>query len=89
VLAALAPELARRPPEDREPLVEQGQRLIGLVEGELDAALPETERHGRATAIVSMMIGALQMSRVATEEAASLAILETAVQGGLAIGHRQ
>jgi TetR/AcrR family transcriptional repressor of nem operon len=86
VLSTLAPELARRDAEVRLPLVAQAERLVGMVEAELPGRLADGERHGRALAIVSLMVGALQMSRVAVEEDLSRQLLDAAVQGGLAIG---
>lgn len=82
VTAALASEIARRPESTRQALAAGFDRLAAA----LEAKLPFTdadERRKRAGAILSVMIGALQLARVETDEARSRQWLEGGVAAAL------
>ncbi len=76
-LAALGSELARSSEGTRAAATEGYLKLVAIVSGQLDSASPDAAR-ARALAAVSTMIGALTMSRIATDPDLSAAILESA-----------
>jgi TetR/AcrR family transcriptional regulator, transcriptional repressor for nem operon len=78
-LAALGSELARSSDRTRAAATEGYLKLVAIVTAQLDSDPPDVAR-ARALAAVSTMIGALTMSRIATDPDLSAAILESAAK---------
>ena len=75
-LAAIGSDLARRPKDTRLAVTKKVQDLAGQIGAALaDDSLHEQERAGRAHAILSQIIGAVQMSRIVTNRTESDMIL--------------
>lgn len=87
-IAALAGEMARRPPAARESFWHK----IETIEAEIGARLPsdlnEVERRNRAGAILGLLFGTLQLSRLATDAVRSDAILQAGIDAALALARR-
>ena len=75
-LAAIGPDLARRPKDTRVAVTKKIQELTGQIGDALtDQSLHEQERAGRAHAILAQVVGAVQMSRIVTNRTESDMIL--------------
>ncbi len=74
-LAALSPELARRPSESRAAFQEEGMAIIKRIASGLPDTIEAAERMPRAIAVFSHLVGTLQMARFVQEETLSAAIL--------------
>lgn len=81
VAAALASEVGRQSPKIRARFTESFQEAVALVTQGLPPAFRGKARMGRAKAILSLMIGALQLSRAVDDPALSESLLK---QGRLA-----
>ncbi|MCF8481559.1 MAG: TetR/AcrR family transcriptional regulator [Rhodospirillum sp.] len=77
-LANLAAEVARHPEDTRGVLAEKAEALKGLIADHLPEAWTEEKKTARARAILSLMMGALQLSRLADSPEVSLAHLADA-----------
>ena len=80
--AALVAEIARHPRKTRDAFTTKISEFIPLMAAQIGAGSPR-ERRRTATAIYSMMVGALQMARAVNDKALSDEILETAVDAAL------
>jgi TetR/AcrR family transcriptional repressor of nem operon len=74
-LAAIGPDLARRPKDTRIAVTKQIEDLAGQIAAALTDDLHEQERAGRAHAILAQVVGAVQMSRIVTNRTESDMIL--------------
>ncbi len=79
----LAPEMSRRPLKGRRAFAKELQRFIDLVAATLPAALTPEIRVERATAIFGLMMGTVQMARIATDAKSASAILASGIQAAL------
>lgn len=75
-IAALAPEVARNDPKIRDVMASSAEALTAIIAAELPPTLSEKKRRERAYAIFGLMMGTLQLARVATDPARSEAILQ-------------
>lgn len=82
--AALLAEIARRPRETREAYTEQLEASIDMIARHL-APMTASEARSRAMAINALLIGTLQIARATANDHLSLEILESGVQGALAL----
>jgi TetR/AcrR family transcriptional repressor of nem operon len=76
-VAALGSELARADTETRNAATAAFLKLVDIVAGQIDKSKPE-EAKKRAMAAVSMMIGALTMSRIVNDKRLSNSLLRNA-----------
>jgi AcrR family transcriptional regulator len=84
-IAALAGEMARRPANARQDFWAGIETIEAEIGARLATELPADERRGRASAILSLMLGALQLSRLATDAVRSDAILQDGIDAALAL----
>ncbi|MET0530795.1 MAG: TetR/AcrR family transcriptional regulator [Microvirga sp.] len=82
-MAALAPEVARNDPTIRDVMASGAEALTAIIAAELPPALPEKKRRERAYAIFGLMMGTLQLARVATDPEISEAILQSGQEAAL------
>jgi AcrR family transcriptional regulator len=85
--ATLAAEIARHSEPTREAFTDRLNGLIDLVEAQLPAS-PSDRRHKCATAVVALMMGALQLARTETDAARSAEILESGAEAAFALRDR-
>ena len=75
-MAAMSPDLTRRPPASRSAFNEEGMAIIDRIAAALPGGInDDEERHSRAFAVFSHLIGTLQMARFVTDETLSGRIL--------------
>ena len=74
-VAALSPELARRPSASRLAFQKEGMATIERIAAGLPEGIDAAERMPRAMAVFSHLVGTLQMSRFIQDDAQSAAIL--------------
>jgi len=86
-IAAVAPELARRPEATRQAVSERLDILFARIEKCLPAGLAKAEREARAMAIFSLMVGALQLSRIFPDPPRSERALQSGIKAALSIAH--
>ncbi len=75
-MAALAPEMARRPKAARAAFTNAASATFDLIVAGLPASLKHQERVRLARAVMSQMLGALQLARVMDSKSASDEFLE-------------
>jgi TetR/AcrR family transcriptional regulator, transcriptional repressor for nem operon len=83
-IAALAAEVARHPTPTRAALAHHAEALIDLIAAQLPGHEPHAA-HTAATAILAVMMGALQLARVTPDPARADEILESGVAAALAL----
>jgi TetR/AcrR family transcriptional repressor of nem operon len=74
-VAALSPELTRRPPASRAAFQEKGMRIIERIASGLPDHVGDADRLPRALAVFSHLVGTLQMARFMMDTELSEAIL--------------
>jgi TetR/AcrR family transcriptional regulator, transcriptional repressor for nem operon len=74
-VAAMAPDLTRRPPESRSAFNAEGLAIIEHIASALPAGIEGEERRARALSVFSHLLGTLQMARFVTDKALSTKIL--------------
>jgi TetR/AcrR family transcriptional regulator, transcriptional repressor for nem operon len=84
--AALVAEIARHPPKTREVFTKRVEQIMALIAAQLEGSAAEQRR--KAMAIYSMMIGALQVARAVNDKKLSDEMLESAIEGALALAER-
>ncbi|CAN5674277.1 TetR/AcrR family transcriptional regulator [soil metagenome] len=83
VAAALASEVSRQSPKVRARFTESFQEAVALVSQGLPATIRGQARAERALAILSLMIGALQLARAVDNPALSESLLKQGRQSAL------
>lgn len=86
-IAALAGEMARRPAEARQSFCDKIAAIEAEIGSRLAPELVDTERRDLATAILGLMLGVLQLARLAPDPAHSAAILDSGIRAALALAH--
>jgi TetR/AcrR family transcriptional repressor of nem operon len=86
-IAALAGEMARRPTEVRQNFCNNINAIVAEIGSRLTAGLSDPERRERATAILGLVLGALQLARLATDPIRSAEILDGGIRAALALAH--
>jgi TetR/AcrR family transcriptional repressor of nem operon len=76
-LAALGDELARSEPGTRKAMTEGVKQLVEIIAAQVSPQRPEAAKR-RALAALSMMVGALTLSRIVTDSELSVSILTQA-----------
>lgn len=84
-VAALGSEIARHPRKTREALTEGLEKTLAIIADALPANVT-AQRRDKACAIFSIMIGALQLSRVVSDGAMSQSVIDAGVAAALQIG---
>lgn len=84
-IAALAGEMARRPAGARQAFWRGVEAIEAEIGARLAPKLPAGERQERASAILGQMLGALQLARLATDDARSDAVLQAGIRAALAL----
>jgi hypothetical protein len=79
-------EIARHPPKTREVFTKRVEQIMALIAAQLEGSAAEQRR--KAMAIYSMMIGALQVARAVNDKKLSDEMLESAIEGALALAER-
>lgn len=87
-IAATAAELARRPEATRQAISEKIESFLSMIEQYLPPALQKEEKAARALAIFSLMVGALQLSRIFTDPEQSKRALEGGIAAALYLADR-
>lgn len=77
-VAALGSELARQPRASRQEFNAHLGKLLALIAAHLPAQVPAEARPGRASAVFALLLGSLQLARLAEDKAASARILHEA-----------
>jgi TetR/AcrR family transcriptional regulator, transcriptional repressor for nem operon len=84
-IACLGPELTRHPPETRDRFAAKTEAFIELIARHLPADDQGTGHRARATALLGLLSGTLQLARAATDAEQSEHILAAGRQAALAI----
>jgi TetR/AcrR family transcriptional repressor of nem operon len=82
--AALVAEIARHPEGTRDIFTEKTEQIILLIATRIHTG-SAAERRRKAMAIYGMMVGALQLARAANDRKLSSEMLESAIEGALAL----
>jgi TetR/AcrR family transcriptional repressor of nem operon len=83
-IAALAPDLARRPRDTRVAVTKKIQEIVARIGAALpDGTAPDEARTTRAYAIFMQVVGAVQLSRIVTNKTESDLILQSGRDGAL------
>ena len=82
-IAAIGPELGRRPEESKTIINDLIEQFIGLGDQYLPQTLSPETRHQAAMSIASLMIGAIQISRMLTDDKERDAALENGIKASL------
>ena len=82
--AALVAEIARHPRQTRDIFTAKAEHIILLIAAQLRTG-PVAERRRRAMAIYGMMVGTLQLARAVNDRKLSDEMLESAIEGALAL----
>ncbi len=82
-IAAIGPELSRRPKESNAVINDLIQAFIDMIDHYLPQTLPREERHRTAMSIASLMVGAIQISRILTDDRQREAVLENGIKSAL------
>jgi TetR/AcrR family transcriptional repressor of nem operon len=82
-IASLAAEIARHEPETRQVFSRRVAAFLERIAGHLPVEMAEDEKRTTAVGILSVMLGALQLSRVVTDKKFSDAILEGGIAAAL------
>lgn len=75
-VAALSPDMTRRPPASRKSFNEEGMAMIDRIGSGLPAGIDGEERRARAFAVFSHLLGTLQMARLMADASLSDQILD-------------
>mgnify|MGYP002789578890 CR=1 FL=1 len=86
--AALAPEIAREPPETRQRFGAQTGRMIQLIADHLPAGGTPEQRDLRASTVFAAMMGVLQLMRIETDEAAVARLVREGRDAALSLANR-
>ena len=84
-MAALIPDLSRRPPDARQAFREQGKSMIDAIAAALPEPIALNERLPRAFSLFSLLLGTLQMARFASGGSLSDALLSRGRQDALSL----
>ncbi len=82
-LPALIEEVARHPKQTRAGFVSDIEEIVSIIEAHLPKGRHSSEREDLAMAIFSMMLGAVQLARVARHHNLSKKVLEAARKAAL------
>jgi TetR/AcrR family transcriptional repressor of nem operon len=82
--AALVAEIARHSRQTRDIFTSRTEQVIALIAAELHTGSAAARRR-KAMAIYGMMVGALQLARAANDKKLSNEMLESAIEGALAL----
>jgi TetR/AcrR family transcriptional repressor of nem operon len=82
--AALVAEIARHSRQTRDIFTGRTEQVIALIAAELHTGSAAARRR-KAMAIYGMMVGALQLARAANDKKLSNEMLESAIEGALAL----
>ena len=74
-MAALIPDLSRRPSEARQAFQDTGKSMIDAIAAALPEPIAATDRFPRAMSLFALMLGTLQMARFVSDEQLSEAML--------------
>lgn len=88
-IASLSAEIARHEHATRAGFSTRVTAFIGRIAAYLPETLSPADKQGVATGILSVLIGALQLSRVVTDAALSDAILENGITAALRLAQTQ
>jgi TetR/AcrR family transcriptional repressor of nem operon len=84
-LAALAPEIGRRPKPTRNAFAKETRRMIARVASGLPGSASPESSIATAYAVVAQMMGSLQLSRIVTDKKASDSLLSAGRTNALKI----
>ncbi|OYV24411.1 MAG: hypothetical protein B7W99_02460 [Rhodospirillales bacterium 20-58-10] len=84
-IASLAAEIARHEISTRAAFSERVSAFLAQIAAQLPPGMPDEVRQSTAMSILSVMLGALQLSRVVTDHALSDKILNSGVDAALRI----
>lgn len=85
-VASLAAELARHAPGTRTVLTDEIAKTVAVIRGALPAGLAVPQAEMIATAIFSLMVGALQMARAVNDPETSDRLIASGRAAALALG---
>lgn len=85
-VASLAAELGRHAPATRAMLTREIALTVAVIRGALPAAMAAPQAEAAATAIFSLMVGALQIARAVSDPAVSEQIITAGRAAALALG---
>ena len=88
-IAVLAPEVARNDRKTRDVMAHAANELIEIIASELPSPVPEEKARETAYAIFALMIGTLQLARVATDRALSEMILRSGQEAALRLARQE
>jgi TetR/AcrR family transcriptional repressor of nem operon len=83
VFAAIGPELSRRPEESKEFINTLLEQFISMIDHYLPQTVPREKRHQTAMSIAALMVGAIQISRMLTDDRERDAVLENGIKSAL------
>ena len=75
-IAALAPDLARRPRASRQAFTKESQQTLERIAAALPETVPDQDRLPLAMTVFSQLLGSLQLARFVTDRLVSDRILE-------------
>lgn len=84
-IAATAAEIARHSESTRKIIGERIEALLTLIERKLPAALTAEQKHKTAMGVFSVMVGALQLSRITIDKEKSDQVLQNGIAAALAL----
>ena len=84
-IAAIGPELSRRPHESMEVISGLIEQFFDLIERHLPATAPPEKRRQTAMALFGLLVGTLQMSRMMSDEKQKDEVLKSGINAALAL----
>jgi TetR/AcrR family transcriptional repressor of nem operon len=84
-IAAIGPELSRRPKASQQVISGKIEQFFGLIERHLPRTWGAEKRHRTAVSIFSLMVGALQVSRMMRDGKQRDAVLKDGIEAALAL----
>ena len=84
-VAAIGAELGRLPKASQQVISSQIEQFFSLIERHLPQTLDKERRHQTAVAIFSLMVGALQISRMMWDEKQRDEVLKNGLEAALAL----
>ena len=87
-VAALAQEVARNDLKTRDVMARAADEIVAIIAAELPFSLSEEKARETAYAIFGLMIGTLQLARVATDQTLSDSILQSGQDAALRLARR-
>lgn len=84
-IAAIGPELGRRPQESKEVINRKIEAFFDLIEQYLPSGIAEEKKHKVAVSIFTLMVGALQVSRMMADQERRDEILKNGIHAALTL----